>query len=451
MSGRRLAVLLALAGATVLAALLVKGGDRDYLVRAVLANAGGLREGFTVRVDGVPVGKVTHVELGAGDRAIVEAHIEDGAAPLGAGARATVRAVNLLGEKYLDLDRGDMRHPDPSPATIPAARTGVAVELDDVLDTLDLPTRAALNVVLDEAGRGLGGRGRDLASLLSALPSALDRTGELVRQVGSDTRALGRLVDESDRVVGAVAAQRPALGRLVSAGAQTLDTLAGRRRELADTVRGAPGTLSALRSALAALQGAAIPLAPAARGLRATAQPLTATLRQLPPTTRVARPALQAALRVAPSLDRLGREGTPLAARLRPLARELRTFSTGIDPATKGLDGGIADFLGFIEGWARTTAGRDEAGHVFRLDTTLGSDLLAALAAAGPQTATRRDARDRMKPAPALGAPAQPGLPAPAPSLPQLPALRLPRLPAVTPKAPQAQDVKPLLDYLLAP
>jgi phospholipid/cholesterol/gamma-HCH transport system substrate-binding protein len=460
MTPARLVAVLALVGAAVVAVVLLRGGDDGYKVRAELRNAGGLREGFKVRVDGVPVGKVKKVELGDGDLAIADVRIDEDAAPLGRDARATVRAVNILGEKYLDIEPGDARDPAPSGAVIPAARTGVAVELDDVIDTLDLPTRAALNVVLDEGGRGLAGRGSDLASTVAAMPSALDRSGELLRQLGADNRALGRLVDESDRVVAGVAKERAALGRLIAGAATTLDTLGGRRSELGATVRAAPAALASLRRALAALQGATIPLRPAARGLRATAPSLNATLRRLPATAEAARPALRAARQVAPALDRLGARGTPLARRLRPTARQLATFSSDVEPATRALDDAFADVLGVMEAWARATGPRDATGHVFRLAVGGGADLIEAMARGTSRPAKRRQARAPSSTAPITrpNATRAPRIPKPAVRLPQirLPKLDLPRLPDVRVPdvplpGPAGEDVNELLDYLLGP
>ena len=65
------------------------------------------------------MGKVNKVELGPNDVAIAELRIADSAAPLGRDARATVRAINILGEKYLDIERGDVDNPAPSGFVIP--------------------------------------------------------------------------------------------------------------------------------------------------------------------------------------------------------------------------------------------------------------------------------------------------------------------------------------------
>lgn len=462
MTRARLIAVLALLGVAVFAVAFVSGGSDDrYLVRAELTNAGGLREGLTVRIDGVPVGEITKAELDGRDRAVVEARIDDGAGPIGAGARATVRSANALGEKYLDLHAGDERRPMPSGAVIPASRSAVAVELDDVIDALDLPTRAALRVVLDESGGALRGRGPELGELLAILPRSLDRTGELLDELATDNQALGRLVERSDRVAAAVAPERRALGRMVAGAGTTLDTLAQRRRALGETVRRAPATLVSLQRALTALEGAALPLAPAARGLRRTAPELTRTLGQLPAFAKDARPTLRTARSVAPSLTTLGRSGTPLVRRLRPLAAELGDFGSGVAPAVGALDDSIADVLAVLEGWARSTAPHDGASHVFRAGLTVGSDLFKALVADPPATQRRRAGRDSDPVAPLAATPklSLPELPR-VHGLPDLPKVKLPKLPLPLPEVqlpglPQQQrsgeNLDGLLDFLMGP
>lgn len=368
------ALVMGLTAMAILAGVWLGSGD-PYVLRAELKQAQGLIEGNSVRVEGAEVGSVKSLELDRHDHVVAELELDKSAATLGQGetapavgrnAKVTVRTLDLFGERYLDLDPGDTRRLAPSGMTIPPGRTYVSVELDDVLNTLDLSTREALAVFIDEQGAAVVGRGNDLASLLRALPSSLDKTGTLVNELSADNRALGRLIEESDRVVGTVARERTDFGRVVDNAATTLDTLASRRRDLGETVERAPTTLASARRTLDELQGAMIPLTPAARGLRRTAPALTETLHELPGFAEEARPTLRTLRRVSPSLGRLGREGTPVVARLRPLTTELETFAEVFDPFTEVLEAGWPDQLAILEGWARSTQVRDRLSQVFR-------------------------------------------------------------------------------------
>jgi phospholipid/cholesterol/gamma-HCH transport system substrate-binding protein len=414
---KRVASLVAIAAVAIAAAAIFTGSPKKYVVRAVFADTGGLVSGFTVRIDGAPVGKVGDLKLSKQDQVIATLDLDPSAAPVGRNARATVRAADLLGEKYVDLQPGNRQDPMPSAGEIPIARTGLAIELDDVLNALDVPTRDQLRVLLNEQGTAFAGRGQDLAALLAALPPSLDQTQQLLSQLGQNNAALGRLVDESDRVVAAVTDQRAPLGRLVGSAAATLRTLAGKRAQLGQTIERAPATLASLRRALVALEGAAIPLGPAAQGLATTAPQLTATLNQLPAFTAAARPTLAIIRQVAPTLRRLGRSGTPVVRRLVPLTSKLATFASTLSPVTDTLDNGAADLLGFMEGWARSTQARDASGHVFRFGLAVSPVSFGSLLAADPGTARPRTP---VRARPSLQTPGPTGASRPAP-VPQRP------------------------------
>jgi virulence factor Mce-like protein len=465
---RRAVVLVALAAAAVVAAALLFGGGGDgYKLQAQFEQAGGLREGFKVRVDGAPVGKIDKLELDSQDRVVATLLIDESAAPVGRDTRATARAADLLGEKFVDLEPGNRDEPAPSGTVIPPSRTALAIELDDVINAVDLPTRQALRTFIAEQGVAYVGRGRDLGATLATLPPALDRAGELLSKLSSDNRALGRLVDESDRVVGEVARERRHFGRLVGAAAGTLETLGDRQAELGATVRKAPATLVAARRALDALENAAIPLRPAARGLRATAPQLTATLNELPAFTDAARPTLRTARKVAPTLRRLGRRGAPVVRHLKPLAADLASFGESFEPVSGTLDKGIGDILGVLEGWARSTQPYDKASHVFRFGATVSPYTFSQIGAIldGQPQPSRRGAKDKRS----VPSPLSQILPKVDDLKPKSPPDRLPKVPEVhvpkavrdlarslglggSPEQPRGETAAPvgqLLDYLL--
>jgi virulence factor Mce-like protein len=429
---RRLAVGALLGVVVMTAALVLTSGSGGYTVRAVFADAAGLRSGFLVRTGGVPVGTVARVDLGKADRAVAVLHLDKSSAPIGQGAHAEIRPSNLMGEKFVDLDPGDVQQPQPSGTTIPMARTGTPPELDDLLDVFDHDTRVALAAFLAEQGTAVAGRGGDIATTLMRMPPALDQAQQLMAGLGRDNQAMARMVVASDRVLASVAAQRPSLGKLVDTAGGALQSLASRRSQLGDTVRKAPATLAQVRQSLVTLEQAAAPLIPAARGLRATAAPLTSTLRQIPSFVASADPTLRIAQNVSPSLDRLGRGATPFVRRLGPATAKLNEFATALDPVSNVIDTGDGDLMGIIEGWARAIQNRDAAGHVYRINSQIGDNTLEKLQQQfiSPQ-ATNKE-RHGHQLLPGLEQPSLPQLP-----VPQLPQPRLPNVP--TPPVPHVQ------------
>ena len=376
----------ALLGATaaVVLGLLVAhllGGGGKYVLYAKFSDAAGILKNNNVKIGGVPAGEIKDVTLDAQDHAVVRMELDRGAYPVGAGATARVRPVNLLGEKYVDLDPGDLRKPEPSGTTIPVRRTGVPVELDDVLNMLDPDTRGRLRILINEAGVALAGRGADFNRTLSELPPALDQGTALVGQVAAENQTLGRLIGEGDRVIAAVNSRRDDLGALVDSAGRALQSVASRRAQLGRTVQAAPATLAQLRTTLTALRGTAQQLRPALNDLRATSPSLADVLRRAPSFTRDAQAALGAARAVAPELSRLGRRGTPPLRRLAPTAQRLARFASTLQPLMNGLDrqGALKAVLGFVDGWAGVIGNRDGLGNVFRVHATASEQMLTSV------------------------------------------------------------------------
>lgn len=365
-----------LAGAVL---VILTAGPAPYVVKVELTDADGLQANFDVREQGVVVGHVARVALTPGWSAIATLDLDPAAAPIGAGASASIQTSNLLGEKYVQLAAGDLHRPQPSGTTIPLSRTSAATDLDQVLDAFNPDTRQATAVFLSEEGNALLGRGRDLATLLGRLPTSLGAAQQLLAGLGHDNAALGRLVDQSDRILRAAAPQRLALARLVSAAGGAFATLASRERALGETVTAAPGAVAQLHSTLVALQAAAGPLGLAAAGLRTTAPSLTQTLNAVPAFATAARPTVEELTRAAPALTELGTEGSPVVRALRPAGGALEKATTALAPISRAFAQHIGQLLDVAQGWARAIADRDGVGHMYRIEVLFPSGDLPML------------------------------------------------------------------------
>jgi phospholipid/cholesterol/gamma-HCH transport system substrate-binding protein len=389
--------------------------ESTFRVQVNLPEATGLREGTLVRVAGAVVGKIGRLRLGAQDAVIADLDLTKGVKAVGSDASVKIETANLLGESVLELDPG---HPGQMPApanfTIPAGRVSSNVQLDQVLDVLDAPTRARLAVLINEAGYALTGRGGDFAALLSALPSSLDASTSMLDELVSDNRTLGLAVAHSDRFITQFAQQGHQLTRMVDVTGQTMGTFAARQRELGQTLTRAPGTLQTLQRFLEDLRQTTTPLGPAAAAITATAPQLSDTLAALQRFRTAAAPALHQATVVAPALTRLADQATPVLAAAAPtLASGASLF--GQSPAVMSAfdHGGIDDLLGFMEGWARAIQTRDGISHVFRGRVLIGADAMNHLleSLSPPKTAHRPHHAAKPSVAPTASTPSQPATP----------------------------------------
>lgn len=230
----KLLVFLVLAG-VVTAYLVVVVGDirpgarREY--HATFANVSGLQTGDQVRVASVPVGEVTDVEVQPDATVRVTFDLDDDI-DLNTSTTAAVRYRNLIGDRYVELDRPDADAPALKPGgTIPVDRTASALDLDTLLNGFK-PLFAGLNP--DQINRLSG----QLVEVLQGQRSAVT---QLVSTIASVTPALADreqlitdVVTNLDTVLGTLDSRRDAVGALIDQLDELVSGLAKRDTDLLD-------------------------------------------------------------------------------------------------------------------------------------------------------------------------------------------------------------------------
>ncbi|RDH80313.1 virulence factor Mce family protein [Mycolicibacterium moriokaense] len=170
--------------------------DRTTGYSAVFSNASGLRAGQFVRASGVEVGKVSSVELmDGGRRAKVDFDVERDL-QLYQGTTASIRYLNLIGDRYLELKRGDDNQRLPAGSTIPLERTQPALDLDALIGGFrplfraldpDKVNNIAQSIIT--VFQGQGGTINDIldqtASLTAALADRDQAIGEVIRNLNN--------------------------------------------------------------------------------------------------------------------------------------------------------------------------------------------------------------------------------------------------------------------------
>ena len=136
--------------------------SHPYEVTAVFRSGDGILTNNEVFLNGVKVGRVESVSARNGE-AYVTMRVDDAKAlPLHTDAGATVRKKNLLGETYIELQRGSASGTMASGSTIKDDKTFSPVDIDTVLSILDPQTRNRLQLLIGGAGDGLDGNGVNL-------------------------------------------------------------------------------------------------------------------------------------------------------------------------------------------------------------------------------------------------------------------------------------------------
>ncbi|MCK0177075.1 virulence factor Mce family protein [Mycolicibacterium sp. F2034L] len=170
--------------------------DRTTGYSAIFSNASGLRPGQFVRASGVEVGKVSKIELiENGTRAKVDFDV-DRSLPLFDETTASIRYLNLIGDRFLELSRGDSDRRMAAGATIPVERTEPALDLDALIGGFRPLFRALEPEKVNNIAQsivtvfqGQGGTINDIldqtASLTSALADRDQAIGEVIRNLNT--------------------------------------------------------------------------------------------------------------------------------------------------------------------------------------------------------------------------------------------------------------------------
>jgi phospholipid/cholesterol/gamma-HCH transport system substrate-binding protein len=170
--------------------------DRTTGYSAIFSNTSGLRSGQFVRASGVEVGKVSKIELiDGGSKVRVDFNV-DRSLQLFDGTTASVRYLNLIGDRYLELKRGDSDKRMPAGGTIPLERTQPALDLDALIGGFrpvfraldpDKVNNIAQSIVT--VFQGQGGTINDIldqtASLTSALADRDQAIGEVIKNLNT--------------------------------------------------------------------------------------------------------------------------------------------------------------------------------------------------------------------------------------------------------------------------
>jgi phospholipid/cholesterol/gamma-HCH transport system substrate-binding protein len=302
-------------------------------------------------------------------------------------ARLTIRPVSLLGERYLDLDRGSPDTPVLAPGeALPSSQTEQPPDLDQILNALDDPTAGALGATVSTLGEGMQGNGANADAAIVALAPALGDTEELVSVLEGQTELLTRLIENAEPVAGALATEDgQRLDQLVTSADMLLATTADRQEALEATLIEMPSTLAAARAALEDLAGVTRSTTPSLRAMRPVTDDLSEISAELQRFADSADPALASADPVLERAAELLAAARPVTAALRPAGPDLRGTAGALAPVVNEFADALPSFWSFIEGWALTTNGHDGLSHYFRALVTVNTDQITrALPPAAP-------------------------------------------------------------------
>ncbi len=240
----RIAALAALVVAVVAAAVIVLSGGSGYQVHAVFVNASQIVSGDQVQVAGNQVGTVSGIKLTPDGQADLTLTINNSLyQPLHQGTTAIIREPGLssIAARYVQLDLGPATAPAiASGGTIPPSDTTSEVDLDQLFDTLNAPTRKGLQNVFRGSASQYAGRGQQAQVAWQYLNPAIATSSMLFAELNRDTSKFTRFIVTSSNLVSDLAARQSNLSGLVSHLSTTFSALASQQVALGQSIQRLP-------------------------------------------------------------------------------------------------------------------------------------------------------------------------------------------------------------------
>jgi phospholipid/cholesterol/gamma-HCH transport system substrate-binding protein len=227
--------------------------DRTTGYSAVFTNASGLRAGQFVRAAGVEVGKVSKVSLIDGDRRVLVDFTVDRALSLDQATTASIRYLNLIGDRYLELHRGDSGQWLAPGAAIPLEHTQPALDLDALIGGFRPLFKALdpgkVNSIAQSIITVFQGQGVTVNDIL-------DQTASLTATLADRDQAIGEVINNLNTVLATTVKHQKEFDRTVG----NLETLINGLKNRADPLAAAVAHISGAAGTLADLLGEDRPL-----------------------------------------------------------------------------------------------------------------------------------------------------------------------------------------------
>jgi phospholipid/cholesterol/gamma-HCH transport system substrate-binding protein len=232
----RLALLLIVLVLLAILSSRIVNGLTEYRLMVPLDSADGLYPGSDVLIAGAHAGSVREIKL-EGGQTLVTIALDDAYAPVHSDSRVTVRPKSLLGEKYVALDPGS-KDTLASGSRLQEEQVARSVDLQDVVNSLDQPTREKLRTLVIELGGGLAGQGLNTNQTIANGRQDLDHLAAITDTLAARDADLEQVIQGLDQVTAELAKsdRRQELGALIHNSEVLLHSLSQQDEQIKQTL-----------------------------------------------------------------------------------------------------------------------------------------------------------------------------------------------------------------------
>jgi phospholipid/cholesterol/gamma-HCH transport system substrate-binding protein len=378
----------------------------NYRVRAIFMNAFSVIPGEDVKIAGVKVGKIESLDVTPDHKAAVVLRIDRaGFDDFRADAQCTIRPQSLIGEKFVECTPTQPRPENAQPPAplrkiqhgagkgqylLPVSQTAKPVDLDLLNNTLRLPYRERLAIILNELGTGLAGRGGDLRQAVTNADPALKETDKVLAILSDQNRVLSDLARNGDTILAPLARDRAKVADFVTQANVTAQATAERSDPLEQNIAKLPAFLRELKPTMERLGGLSDQMTPVLADLGAQAPAINRFIKELGPFSQAGIPAFQ-------SLGAAADVGGPALTKSKPIITDVGRLASTSKPLTNNLaalltslkdTGGIERLMDYLFYQVAAINGFDADGHYLRAGLILNACSQYAIAASPDCLAT---------------------------------------------------------------
>jgi phospholipid/cholesterol/gamma-HCH transport system substrate-binding protein len=243
--------------------------------RAVFTDVTGLTVGSDVDIAGVRVGQVTSISVYHRNLALIGFNVQ-AARPLPASVTATIRYLNLVGQRYIELSQGtgQVGQTLRPGGIIPLSRTTPALNLTVLFNGFQ-PLFQALspgdvNTLSSDIIEVFQGESPNITALVASIGSltsalatrdqvidqVIDNLNAVITTISSRGGALRNLITSLQELVSGLAANRQPIGQAISAIGSLTSATAGLLQVVRPSLKGDISQLGRLAANLADNSGA---------------------------------------------------------------------------------------------------------------------------------------------------------------------------------------------------
>jgi ABC-type transporter Mla subunit MlaD len=368
--------------------------SQGYRFQAAFPYAQELAVPADVRIAGVNVGKVVSTTLDkSGNSTLTTIQMNRQYAPIRRDTKAILRVKTILGETYVELTPGSPNSPSlPDGGRLANPQVVPAVQIDDIFNALDAPTRKAFQVWQQSLAQSIKGNDQNLNNVLGNLPRFAADATDILQVLDVEHAAVVRLTNNGATTFNALSRNQAALRNLITTGETVFSATASVQNDIKATFAVFPTFLDETKATMIRLQKFATDTDPLINALNPALQqavPTLASVKKLSPDLRhlfvQLRPLIDVSKTGLPAITSVIQGAQPLLDQLGPWLEQFYPIVNWLGSHQQLL----TDFISLPATTLHATiaGGAGGTGHYLRTISPLGA---GALSIGGPRTQDNR-------------------------------------------------------------